>query len=67
MAPLLAIDWHISEKYFSIITKEIGFEFSVSCRNPVRGVLQILELEARDDRGGPLDPGAFANEKISFT
>jgi len=29
-------------------------------------VLRILELDAKDDRGGPLDPGAFANEKINF-
>ena len=30
-------------------------------------VLQILELEARDASGKPLDPSAFTNEKIAFT
>lgn len=30
-------------------------------------VLRILELDAKDDRGGPLNPAAFASEKITFT
>jgi len=30
-------------------------------------VLQILELEARDDSGKPLDPSPFTNGKIAFT
>jgi methionyl-tRNA formyltransferase len=30
------------------------------------GVLRILELDAKDDRGGLLDPGAFAKDKITF-
>jgi len=29
-------------------------------------VLRILELDAKDDLGGALDPGAFADEKIAF-
>jgi methionyl-tRNA formyltransferase len=29
-------------------------------------VLRILELDAKDDRGSPLDPAAFTNEKITF-
>ena len=29
-------------------------------------VLRILELDAQDERGGPLDPATFAGEKIAF-
>jgi hypothetical protein len=49
--PLEAMHWQTSEKYFSIITKDIGFDGSESERRAVRGVLEMLEfIEASLER-----------------
>lgn len=44
MWPLDAMLWQMSEKYFSIIIKEIGLLASLWLWNWVRGVLGLLEV-----------------------